>query len=105
MARRQITDRTTGRPRVLSAKCRTCIFLPNNKMDLRPGRLKEMVEGSIENGSWITCHSTLEYGPYPDAEPAICRGFYDAHGENSWGIRLAEAVGGCVEVAPPDQKE
>ena len=34
-----------GVVRVQAEKCVTCIFKPGNKMDLRKGRLKDMVEG------------------------------------------------------------
>lgn len=96
-----ICDPATGRPRVLAQMCATCVFRPGNVMRLQPGRLKVMVDESVANGAWITCHETLPYGIHPDAEQAICRGFYETHGHRSWGVRLAEALGGLVEVDPP----
>lgn len=65
-----------GRVHVVSKKCSTCIFRPGNLMGLRAGRVKGMVEESIESGGVITCHKTLG----TDAN-AICRGYYDSYGE------------------------
>jgi hypothetical protein len=76
-------------------------------MHLSKGRLKEMIDGANANGSWIKCHETLAYGPYPDFGESICRGYYDTNGVNSFGIRLAwtfaEQMGldGLPEVEPP----
>jgi hypothetical protein len=75
--------------RVLAERCPTCIFRPGNPMHLQPGRVKEMVEGSLAGGAYITCHQTLPYGAYPETAPAVCRGFYDAHGDRSQAIQIA----------------
>lgn len=96
-----IVDPDTGLPRLLSRKCETCIFRPGNLMHLAEGAREHMVRTSLANGSWITCHETLPYGPHPDVGEAICRGFYDIHGHRSAGTRLARALGGPVEVDPP----
>jgi len=96
-----IVDPETGRPRLLSKRCATCIFRPGNQMHLAPGRLRSLVNGALENDTWIPCHDTLAYGPHPDFGEAICRGFYDRFASASAGIRLAEALGGCPEVPPP----
>lgn len=107
-----IIDPETGLPRTLKEKCATCVFRSGNLMHLGKGRLKEMADGANANGSWIKCHETLEYGPYPDFGEAICRGFYDTNATKSWGIRLAlvfaERLGlkGLPEVdPPPDPRE
>ena len=93
-----------GGLRVLTEKCGTCIFRPGNLMRLNPGRLRGMVDEALSGGGYITCHDTLTYGANPDFGPAVCRGFYDAHGERSNLIRIMDRLGGTVEVAPP-QKE
>lgn len=88
-------------PRVLKEKCSTCIFRPGNLMHLGKGRVKEMVEESLNGGGFITCHKTLPYGEHPDADPAVCRGFYDVHGPNSNLLRVWSRLGPFDEVDEP----
>lgn len=88
-------------PRVLSDRCSSCIFRAGNPMRLRAGRVREMVRESLKGGGFITCHSTLPYGQYPDFGEAICRGFYDSHGPNSQVIRSWSRLGPFDEVEPP----
>jgi hypothetical protein len=87
-------------PRLCAEKCSTCIFRPGNLMHLQPGRVRQMVRDTLAAGSYITCHATL---PYADtgSEPAICRGFYDAHGPRSNLIRIWGRLGGFDEIEPP----
>lgn len=89
-----------GRVHVLAGKCATCIFRPGNLMRLTPGRVKGMVDAALADQSAITCHSTL-YGQ-GDGQ-AVCRGFYDAHGDRSLPLQLARAMG-CVKEVPPPVK-
>lgn len=110
--RPSIVDEETGLPRLLKEKCATCVFRPGNLMHLQEGVLKELIEENNKRGSWITCHETLPYGHYPDFGEAICRGYYDAHGDNSWGVRLAKFAArrqgqdGLPEFdPPPDPRE
>lgn len=99
-------DRATGRPRLLSAQCTTCIGRPGNLMRLRAGRLKSMVTEALRQGSQgIICHQTLSYGAYPGFGGALCRWFYDAYGPQSNFIRGIERIGGFTEVAPPEGEE
>jgi hypothetical protein len=91
---------------VLSEKCSTCIFRPGNLMDLEPGTVKRMTEGSVADGSAITCHQTMQqmhhqYG----AEPAVCRGFYDGHAERVPALVAAVFMDVLVEDVPPTKKE
>jgi hypothetical protein len=95
-------DPKAGTVHVLSEKCSTCIFRPGNLMDLESGQVKRMVEGSVADGAAITCHQTLaQMRPVYGAEPAMCRGFVDAHGKRVPAIRMAVATGVLVEDAPP----
>lgn len=60
----------------------------SNLMTLSEGRVKEMVESSIEAGSAITCHKTI----HEQAEQrAICRGFFDSYADQVPALRLAHA--------------
>lgn len=95
-----VLDQETGKPRVLSEQCSTCVFRPGNLMRLRPGRLRELVDHNRAVGAGLTCHQTL---PYADGatDPAWCRGFYNTYPDTT-AIRFAHLVlGGVVEVAPP----
>lgn len=88
-----------GRVHVLDGKCSTCIFRPGNLMNLAAGRVKEMVEGAVGNGSCIPCHSTLVTGA-----PAICRGFWDSYADQVVALRLAQALEMIVfDAAPPKE--
>lgn len=89
-----------GKVHVLSERCSTCIFRPGNPMHLRPGRVKEMVEESVAADAAITCHQTLPYNE-TGALPAICRGFYDAHGDRVSTLQIAQRLDFIVEVDPP----
>lgn len=51
--------------------CSTCIFRNDNLMQLKSGRVKEMVEASKRNESAIVCHQTL------GGDNAVCRGFFE----------------------------
>lgn len=88
-------------PRLCAVKCSTCIFRPGNLMQLRPGRVRQMVNDSLAGGGFITCHATLPYAG-TGARPAICRGFYDAYGHASNLIRMWSRIGGFDQVQPPD---
>lgn len=82
-----------GAVHVLSEKCSDCIYRPGNKMALQPGRVKQMADDSVADGGVITCHQTLPYGYYGDAEPAVCRGFFDARGDEVQALQVAERLG------------
>lgn len=90
-----------GKVHVLSEKCSTCVFRPGNLMRLGPGRLKEIIGGNREADSALTCHQTLPYGAYPDAEPAVCRGYYDRFLPESLPLRMATAMHLIEEDDPP----
>ena len=89
-----------GRVYVAAEKCRLCIFRPGNPMHLEPGRVKDMVDESVETGGAIVCHSTID----DDRDDAICRGFHDAHGYRVPALRLAEALR-IVRTVDADQRE
>lgn len=92
-----------GKIHVLKAQCATCVFRPGNRMHLAAGRLKDLITGNSDSA--LTCHQTLPYYP-GDAEPAICRGFYDKYGDQSYPIRLARELELIVEdPVPPEEKQ
>lgn len=89
-------------PRVCADRCATCIFHPGNRMQLRPGRVRQMVRDSLAGGGFITCHSTLPSTAGP-GRAAVCRGFFDAYGHLSNLLRVWSRIGGGFDfVEPPD---
>lgn len=80
------------RVHVLDAKCSTCIFRPGNLMHLSEGRKQDVVDGNVQNDSALTCHQTLPGWPPGTHKPAVCRGFYDVHKQDSFPLRLAQQM-------------
>jgi hypothetical protein len=74
---------------VLSEKCSTCIFRPGNQMSLQKGRVRGMVDGAVADESCIPCHKTIYE---EDVQPAICRGFWDAHRHRVGTLQVAERL-------------
>jgi hypothetical protein len=60
--------------RVMADKCATCIFRPGNLMELRRGRVRDMVEEATGNEGVIVCHDTLN-----DDKAAVCKGYAERH--------------------------
>lgn len=86
-----------GKVHVMSEKCSTCIFRPGNLMNLQPGRVKGMVDSSIDDGAGITCHKTI----HGQAEQeATCRGFYDSYRDQVPALAVASALNMIEEVDP-----
>jgi hypothetical protein len=61
-----VSDPATGRARLLSAKCSTCVFRPGNLMLLEPGRLAALVADACRAGSFIL-DGLVEVAPPPGA--------------------------------------
>ncbi len=85
---------------VCERECDTCIFRKGNLMQLRSGRVRQMVDDSLAQDSAIVCHGTIFYDGAD--QHAICRGFYDRHAEAVWPIRLARMLDRVRFIAPPD---
>ncbi|MGW5079514.1 hypothetical protein [Micromonospora echinospora] len=94
-----VGDQALGKSRLLSRQCSTCIFAPGNRMHLPAGRLRDLVTEARREESFIVCHDTLPHYLYPEASPAICRGFADRY--RTQALQLIERLFGFVEVDPP----
>jgi hypothetical protein len=68
-------------------------------MQLRAGRLADMVRDAVEHESAITCHSTL-YRQAP--QEGVCRGFFDRH--PTLPLRLAVVMDVIEWVEPPTKE-
>lgn len=66
-------------------------------MDLRPGRLKGMMEETRATGGTIPCHSQT-YG----VDDAICRGFYDRRYREMELLQLADRLD-LIEWIQPEE--
>lgn len=100
MSEHDVIDPTTGKPRLLTDQCTTCVFRPGNLMHLPPGRLKELVDHNRRVGAGLTCHQTLSYAE-TGADRAFCRGFYDAYPDTRIFQISERLMGGFTPVAPP----
>ncbi|OLE24573.1 MAG: hypothetical protein AUG49_13030, partial [Catenulispora sp. 13_1_20CM_3_70_7] len=91
----------TRRLYLSSRKCHDCVFAPRDRcLDLGPGRLKEITDDLRGRDEFLLCHNSYApLGP-AGAQPAICRGFFDAHGTEATAIRLARMLGLLVEIEP-----
>jgi len=98
-----VFDQETGSVRVLSRLCGTCIYRPDFAHVLGPGRRDEMENGAVEEDTYIPCHNTLAYGPYPGTPGAICRGFFNRRKNHSAYTRLAQFFDNVQEVDPPGE--
>jgi hypothetical protein len=78
-----------GKVHVQALRCPTCIFWPDNRMDLRPGRLRDLIQQARRGGDagTVVCHETLE-----GREQAVCRGFFDLGPKPSL-LQIAERMG------------
>ncbi|MGW3607799.1 hypothetical protein [Micromonospora sp. NPDC005161] len=94
-----VGDPVLGKSRLLSRQCDTCIFASGNRMRLTPGRLRDLVAQARRRESFIICHDSLPHYLYPEARPAICRGFADRY--RTQALQLMELLFGFVEVDPP----
>jgi hypothetical protein len=81
-----------GRVYVCREECPTCVFRPGNLMDLRSGRVRQMVDEARAHDSAIVCHETL------DGDNAACRGFFDRFPTQP--LQIADRLGLIVEVEP-----
>lgn len=83
-----------GKVYVRREMCSTCIFAPGNRMQLRSGRVKDMLAATQGDPAGnIPCHQTI-YGLRE--QEAICRGFFDKYATPV--LRMAEARGIIEEV-------
>ena len=94
-----VIDRDSGKVRVLSRRCSTCLFRRDHPFG--EDRAREVIETNVARGALLTCHSTLPYGPYPEYGPAVCAGFWSARGLATAAGRIAARLIGIVRVDPP----
>lgn len=87
--------------RVLSERCKTCIFRPGNKMSLNKGALADILATCERNEGHIPCHETTNT---EGADAAICRGFYESRtAVRSLALRYGRLTNSILEVDPPTE--
>ena len=96
-----VGDHHSGRTRLLSRQCATCIFRPGNPMHLTPGRLHQLVTDTLRETSYIVCHQTLP--GISGALPGICRGFADRY--DTQALQIIRRLVGFTDIAPPDEPD
>lgn len=77
--------------RVMREQCPTCIFRPDNPMQLRRGRVADMTRETDRADTNVTCHQTLGTD-----RGVLCRGSVDRRPGQM--VRIAERLGALVEV-------
>jgi hypothetical protein len=95
-----VLDRDSGKVRVLTRRCATCIFWRDDRSPISEERTDEIIDGNVAAGALLSCHSTL-YELYPGTDPAVCAGFWAKHRQQTAAGRMAEMVLGVVRVEPP----
>lgn len=88
-----------GEVHVLAEMCATCVFRKGNLMQLKGGRVREMVDSAKDAESTIVCHATL----HDPAIHAVCRGFFDRH--STLPLRLAQALDRIAFDSQPTKEE
>lgn len=87
----------------MAERCPTCIFRPGNRMHLREGRLAEVVAANRRTSTALICHLTT-FGAAPELGEVVCRGYFDAYGEETASISVILRLFGpdaFEEVPPP----
>lgn len=99
-----LLDPGTGKVRLLSEQCSTCVGRPGNLMHLREGRLKDLIaQNTGPHCIGLVCHQTLSYGDHPEHGNALCRWFHDIYGPLAGGARVLGRLTGFMEVPPPQE--
>ena len=80
---------------VRAARCETCIFHPENRMHLRPGRLKSMTDETDRNDSNVICHESKGLTDKIGME-AYCHGSVERRPGQM--IRIMERLGCLKEI-------
>ena len=92
-------DPVTGRPRLLSGPCSTCIGNPDRA---QPGDVRLMVAAALrDGGQGIICRETLPGGAHPDTGAALCRWFWERYGYRVRSFGVTARGGGWTVVDPP----
>lgn len=79
-----------------------CSEGPATRCAWHPVRRRNLVAEARESQGYVICHDTLPYGAYPQAEPAVCRGFHDRYSTAS--LQIMQRLWGFVEVDPPQEQ-
>lgn len=102
--RDQPWDHEVGKVRVLSRRCDTCIFWPDDRSAVDQKVAQEVIQRNLDNDALLNCHSTLRE-VLPDFGPAVCAGFWASHKRRVRAARFALAFIGIIRVDPPTDEQ
>lgn len=89
----------SGQVHVMTAMCSTCVFRPGNLMELRRGRLKDLVDENLKNDAALPCHATV-YGMHGlEGQKAVCRGFFERYANDVTALRIARLMRMIKEIS------
>jgi hypothetical protein len=100
-----VLDHPSGKVRVLTRQCATCIFRPGDPMQLGAERTLQVINHNLQAGALLTCHATLPYGDHPEFGPAVCAGFWSRHRNDVLAGRMAQLFLGVLRVDPPGSRD
>lgn len=100
----RVEDETTGKPRLLTERCSTCIMRSDSpvRRSLSAERMAEL----LGNDTYVVCHST--FPGMSDVKPALCRGAADTMRSNMvriWARLRGGYPDGFTLVEPPSKVE
>ena len=93
-------DPATRKVRVLSRRCTTCLF--RRDQPFGEARAAQVIQANVDAGALLTCHTTLPYGDDPEFGPAVCAGFWAAHGQQTTAGQIAQHLIGITRINPPE---
>jgi hypothetical protein len=95
-----ITDKDTGKCRVLSEKCATCVLHPpGRRIALTSERVTQFVRDAVDRDTFVVCHSTLP--GMSGEDPAVCAGFFDSY--DTTPLQLMRRLDHITFVTLPEQ--
>jgi hypothetical protein len=65
-------------------------------MNLRPGRLQDLIKSNQDAGAALVCHDTLD-----DGDGVLCNGYFTAYGQQTQSVQVYERLGGEWDYIDP----
>lgn len=78
---------------VQKKRCNECLY--SSQKIVSDERREQIIEDCLEKDHFFVCHKGSLCSP---KKTIVCRGFYDAHKKDVLPLRIAEMLGGIIEV-------